>query len=1690
MKALRQFTISRSREYRRIYMIVAAFSCIMLATAQTSVQNFGASTGSHTSQTGTTAFIPNPTSGTTWARAGALAPAAPVNLATATNPLGTAGAYVRAVASSTGSVTKFSPMVGYTGSTQFYTSFKVLFGDAAAGSTASNGIWAFYQGGGAMYSDANNFAGAQVFTGIRFAFTNSGTVTLGTRAGGSWTSAGITISALFQATAYTVEIIGNNQASGTINYTYNGNPMSVAINTFDLYINGILIGNDLAKAQLANNTDIVSNTFIGESSAGNTANVFVDDVVVYNTVPAAIGSGPNISVNPNTLTGFTYPEGSGPSLSQSYQISGGGLIPASGNLTVTGSSSFEVSADNSTFGPSALIPYASGSLSNTPVYVRLKAGYTEGYSASEVINNTGGGAPAVTVTCSGDVTTLPAPVATSPTAANSTSFTANWSSVPGASSYRLDVSDSPTFGSSSPLSLTEGFDGGTTPPPGWTFIGINSTYNSLTNYGQNPPSLSLDNSGESVETPSLSGPATSLSFWIKGQGTNATSALLVEGYDGSNWVMVHTITNSLPTTGTVITYNAASTPALPGNLIRFRFTYTKSVGNLALDDISIDYGVLSPSYLPGYQDLIVNGLSQIVTGVTPCSTAYYYRVRAVSPTSTSGNSNVITQHPALQQFRSAGSGPWNATATWEQYNGTAWIPATSYPGQGMNDCASPNVTIRSGHVVVFPATLTYEGDVVVESGSTLDLADGQVLTLTAGSSLLVQGTLSMAPAAVIDGSGSFTLAGGAEMRIGSPNGIAVAGASGHIQVTGTRTFASGANYLYNGTANQLTGTGLSQNIPGNLTINNPGNTVSLTASTFISGNLFIQQGTLDANNQDLTLGGSWTNNGTFVPGTATVTFNGSNPVTFGPEVFHHLNIQGSGIKSATGALLIGGSLSISGHFQAGSFEHTINGDWINNGTFTPGTSNIVFANNAADQIIGGSATSGFYGLEVMKGSIDRVLEVTGPISINATVANSLIITSGTFKLSHPSVIAPFWSGPQATIPVNGCFWNNGGTVLGDNFSWFVYGMFRHTAGVLNIGNSPGNSLRYFTGSSILIEGGIMNIAARISREELFPVGSTTTYVQSGGVVNLVMVASESASVAGFDIGETGSSFTMSGGEIILQRPTSNAVDFLNRAATHLVTGGVVRFGNALTPASQVFRIDATAPVYDLVVNAFNNPVLRLENNALQVNNDVLIAGTLESNNLNIRVGRNWVNNGAFLPGTATVEFFGSANGQVQGGNFHNLLFSGSGTKTAMMAMTVAGNLGITDNFNGGSYLHNLYGNWTNDGTYSPSTASWLLGGVLTQTLGGINPTTFYRLDIDNANGIILNNSIFVQQLLALTDGLVTTGGNTLTMLSTGTINGGSVNSHINGRLAWEYLSTGSRTFTIGKGGIYRPLIFNYSFIDQPSVVTAEQFQSMLAGNLPPYTTLYADRYWEVSQAGAGYFVYDITLDGTGYVPDPAAEPVILKDGSDPLSLLPAIVNGTLYTAFTQSSLSGFGLGSYCPPPVITLDPQDAEVCEGEIAHFTVDATGSGSHLWQYQWQESASGPGGPFVSLTDGGIYLGVSAPQLSIYASSVSLDGYAYRVILTRDCGTSITTTPVLLTVHETPSATYSATQIPCYSAANGTIQINVSGGLAPYSYSIDNGLTYPYTGASPFTVQNLPPGLYQVRVRDFNGCESSVCR
>ena len=72
---------------------------------------------------------------------------------------------------------------------------------------------------------------------------------------------------------------------------------------------------------------------------------------------------------------------------------------------------------------------------------------------------------------------------------------------------------------------------------------------------------------------------------------------------------------------------------------------------------------------------------------------------------------------------------------------------------------------------------------------------------------------------VVKDVGNFLLAAGATLGIGSPDGITTSGATGNIQVAGTRTFSSEANYVYNGSTTQVTGVGL-PSVVNNLTINN------------------------------------------------------------------------------------------------------------------------------------------------------------------------------------------------------------------------------------------------------------------------------------------------------------------------------------------------------------------------------------------------------------------------------------------------------------------------------------------------------------------------------------------------------------------------------------------------------------------------------------------------------------------------------------------------------------------------------------------------------------------------------------------------------------------------------------------------------------------------------------------------------
>ena len=101
------------------------------------------------------------------------------------------------------------------------------------------------------------------------------------------------------------------------------------------------------------------------------------------------------------------------------------------------------------------------------------------------------------------------------------------------------------------------------------------------------------------------------------------------------------------------------------------------------------------------------GGTQVTTGnpvtVSPTTTTTYYARNYDNSQFSSGCASVtITVNPLLQYRSKAGlnySSPrnWTTAANWEQYNGSSWVAATSYPGELSNACSSPLVTILTGH---------------------------------------------------------------------------------------------------------------------------------------------------------------------------------------------------------------------------------------------------------------------------------------------------------------------------------------------------------------------------------------------------------------------------------------------------------------------------------------------------------------------------------------------------------------------------------------------------------------------------------------------------------------------------------------------------------------------------------------------------------------------------------------------------------------------------------------------------------------------------------------------------------------------------------------------------------------------------------------------------------------------------------
>lgn len=157
--------------------------------------------------------------------------------------------------------------------------------------------------------------------------------------------------------------------------------------------------------------------FTPQTSGLKNGNVSIAGGGVATAVTVAV-SGTGVVPTPTITAGTVADFGNivllNNSTSQSFNITGTNLAGAPGNITVTApSTDFQVSNNNSTWGPSTTIAYTAATLAATPVYVRFTP-QTVGFKSGNVSITGGGVATAVTVAVSGTCVAAPIPsIATS-----------------------------------------------------------------------------------------------------------------------------------------------------------------------------------------------------------------------------------------------------------------------------------------------------------------------------------------------------------------------------------------------------------------------------------------------------------------------------------------------------------------------------------------------------------------------------------------------------------------------------------------------------------------------------------------------------------------------------------------------------------------------------------------------------------------------------------------------------------------------------------------------------------------------------------------------------------------------------------------------------------------------------------------------------------------------------------------------------------------------------------------------------------------------------------------------------------------------------------------------------------------------------------------------------------------------------
>ncbi|AXY73918.1 hypothetical protein D3H65_07955 [Paraflavitalea soli] len=535
-----------------------------------------------------------------------------------------------------------------------------------------------------------------------------------------------------------------------------------------------------------------------------------------------------------------------------------------------------------------------------------------------------------------------------------------------------------------------------------------------------------------------------------------------------------------------------------------------------------------------------------------------------------------------------------------------------------------------------------------------------------------------------------------------------------------------------------------------------------------------------------------------------------------------LRISGSGVKTLAGNLPgLASSLSTSGNIYVAAGTLDLSTFTANRGTTVAGGS--ITVSNGATLRIGG--TNGFpanyatytlsltstveyagnaqsvaaltYGNLTLSGTASAVSKTFPATAI--TVAGNLSATAGTatsvaFTLNAALTVSGNVSLGTATTFNGGSFshtvsgnWANNGTFTGSTstVSFTGAGAQLSGTGVNNFNNIT------FAASNITAAGTTaLNIAGNLSTSGpgLFThlSGGTTTFTGTTKTISGTGISFDNLTVSGSvsstssytvtgnldvsgTLSHTAGTLTISGASKLISGAGTKT--FYGLAVTGTVTSAVsfsvasaLNVTGSLTASAGIATFTGTASLSG-TANLFN---VTLNGTSLQLStNSVLgIAGayTVTAGTLDVT---------STVPNT--VNFNGTGAQTVNGGTYHHLTMSNGNTKTAGTAITVNGNIniGTGTTFSAGNFTHTVNGNWSNQGTFTAGTSTISFAGSAPAQISGAATTTFSTVTINKAAAVTVVNlqSNISASTVNMTNGLLNTGSNTLTITTTRNGNG-------------------------------------------------------------------------------------------------------------------------------------------------------------------------------------------------------------------------------------------------------------------------------------------------------------------------------